>query len=295
MQNRIIALGFFDGVHLGHGALLRRVRELADQYDCRAAALTLDTHPDALIRAEAVSLLNTPEEREYFMRSLYGIDEVLTLRFDRETMNQPWEAFVETTLLQTYHATHVVCGHDYRFGAGGAGTARKLAEKCAALGIGCDCIPEVCMDGDTVSSTRIRALLQAGETAQAVRLLGHPHVLSGKVVTGQQLGRTIGIPTANLAISEGLLLPKFGVYAAKAFFDGESRLAVVNIGNRPTVGGHRVTVEPWILDFDGNLYGHSLRLELHHFLREERPFPTLDALRQEIQHNAEQTKQFFQK
>ena len=293
MQKRVIALGFFDGVHLGHGALLRRVRELAEQYGCSAAALTLDTHPDALIRGESVPLLNTAEEREFLMRSLYGIDEVLTLHFDRETMRQPWEEFVESTLFKTYHATHLVCGHDYRFGAGGAGNPQKLAEKCAALGIGCDCIPEVRIDGEAVSSTRIRALLEAGETAQAVRLLGHAHILSGTVVTGRQLGRTLGIPTANIALSEGLLLPKFGVYAAKAYWGGECRLAVVNIGTRPTVGGHHVTVEPWLLDFDGDLYGQRLRLELYHFLRGEQKFENLEALRNEIRHNAEQTKAFF--
>ena len=294
-MHRVIALGFFDGVHLGHGALLRRVREIADQYGIAAAALTLDTHPDALIRGERVPLLNTAAEREYLMRSLYGIDEVLTLRFDRDTMRQPWEDFVETTLLQHYHATHLVCGHDYRFGANGAGTPQKLAEKCAALGIGCDCIPEIRADGEAVSSTRIRALLESGEADTAVRLLGHAHILSGTVVTGRQLGRTLGIPTANLLPTEGLLLPKFGVYAAKAYFDGLCRLSVVNIGTRPTVNGHRVTVEPWILDFDGDLYGHELRLELYHFLREERSFPTLDALRIEIQQNAAQTRAFFAK
>ena len=292
-MRRVIALGFFDGVHLGHGALLRRVRELADRYGCSAAALTLDTHPDALIRGEAVPLLNTPEEREYLMRSLYGIDEVLTLHFDRKTMQQPWEEFVETTLLQACHAIHLVCGHDYRFGAGGAGNPEKLSKKCAALGIGCDCIPEVRIDGEAASSTSIRALLEAGKTARAVHLLGHPHILSGTVVTGRQLGRTLGIPTANIALAEGLLLPKFGVYSAKAYFDGECRLAVVNIGTRPTVGGHRVTVEPWLLDFDGDLYGHQIRLELYHFLRGERKFDSLDALHDEIQHNAEQTRQCF--
>ncbi len=294
-MQRVIALGFFDGVHLGHAALLRRVRELANQYGCCAAALTLDTHPDALIRGESVPLLNTAEEREALMCSLYGMDEVLTLRFNHETMQQPWEEFVESTLFKTYRATHVVCGHDYRFGAGGAGNPEKLAKKSAALGIGCDCIPEIRIDEEAVSSTRIRNLLESGETAQAVRLLGHAHILSGTVVAGRQLGRTLGIPTANIALSEGLLLPKLGVYAAKAYFDGECRLAVVNIGTRPTVGGHHVTVEPWLLDFDGDLYGQTLRLELYHFLRGEKKFESLDAMRDEIRQNANQTKAFFDK
>lgn len=290
MQKYVIALGFFDGVHLGHGGLLRQARAVADRLQIPAAALTLDTHPDALLRGEAVALLNTPAERELLMRRLYGIDEVLTLHFDREVMRQPWEDFVRTTLAQRYHAAHLVCGHDYRFGAGGAGTPALLAQTARSLGIGFDCIPEIRLDGQTVSSTLIRRLLRDGEMRQAVRFLGHPHMLSGTVVRGRQLGRTLGIPTANMAVSESILLPRRGVYAAKARFDGQERLAVVNIGCRPTVHGETVTVEPWLLDFDGDLYGHELCLELYDFIRPEREFPSLDALKAEILRNAEQVR-----
>lgn len=290
MQKYVIALGFFDGVHLGHGGLLRQARAVADRLQIPAAALTLDTHPDALLRGEAVALLNTPAERELLMRRLYGIDEVLTLHFDREVMRQPWEDFVCTTLAQRYHAAHLVCGHDYRFGAGGAGTPALLAQTARSLGIGFDCIPEIRLDGQTVSSTLIRRLLRDGEMRQAVRFLGHPHLLSGTVVRGRQLGRTLGIPTANMAVSESILLPRRGVYAAKARFDGQERLAVVNIGCRPTVHGETVTVEPWLLDFDGDLYGQELCLELYDFIRPEREFPSLDALKAEILRNAEQVR-----
>lgn len=294
-EKRVIALGFFDGVHLGHGALLRRTRETADRLGCSAAALTFDVHPSAVLRGASVPLLSTPEDRATLMRRLYGIDEVLTLHFDRETMAQPWEAFAEETLFGRFHAAHVVCGHDYRFGARGLGTPQKLADVCAAHGVGFDCISEVRMDGQTVSSTHIRELLACGELARAVRFLGHPHLLRGTVVGGRRLGRTIGIPTANLSIPPELLLPARGVYAARAYFDGQERLAVVNIGLRPTVGGETVTVEPWILDFDGDLYGHTLCLALYQFLRPEQKFPTLTALKTEIEHNAAQTRIFFEK
>lgn len=287
MEQCVLALGFFDGVHLGHGGLLKKTREVADRLGLPAAALTFDTHPDTLVFGAKVPLLNTPEERKYLMQSLYGIDEVLTLHFDRATMEQPWQEFVRKTLLRTYRAAHVVCGHDYRFGAGGKGTPEKLAEECARLGLGFDCIPEIRMEGQTVSSTLIRSLLEGGETAKAVRFLGHPHILTGTVISGRRLGRTLGIPTANLSVPEGILVPKFGVYAARAVFDGLTRPAVVNIGVRPTVDGHTVTVEPWILDFDGDLYGHTLRLELTDFLRPEQKFASLEALRSEILRNAE--------
>lgn len=287
MEQCVLALGFFDGVHLGHGGLLKKTREVADRLGLPAAALTFDTHPDTLVFGAKVPLLNTPEERKYLMQSLYGIDEVLTLHFDRATMEQPWQEFIRETLVQKYRAAHVVCGHDYRFGAGGRGTPEKLAEECARLGLGFDCIPEIRMEGQTVSSTLIRSLLESGETAKAVRFLGHPHILTGIVISGRRLGRTLGIPTANLSVPEGILVPKFGVYAARAVFDGQTRPAVVNIGVRPTVDGHTVTVEPWILDFDGDLYGHSLRLELTDFLRPEQKFASLEALKAEVLRNAE--------
>lgn len=287
MEQCVLALGFFDGVHLGHGGLLKKTREVANRLGLPAAALTFDTHPDTLVFGAKVPLLNTPEERKYLMQRLYGIDQVLTLHFDRATMEQPWQEFVRKTLVQKYRAAHVVCGHDYRFGAGGRGTPEKLAEECARLGLGFDCIPEIRLEGQTVSSTLIRSLLEGGETAKAVRFLGHPHILTGTVISGRHLGRTLGIPTANLSVSEGILVPKFGVYAARAVFDGQTRPAVVNIGVRPTVDGHTVTVEPWILDFDGDLYGHTLRLELTDFLRPEQKFASLEALKSEILRNAE--------
>lgn len=289
----VLALGFFDGVHAGHGGLLRRTRQVADRLGVPAAALTFDTHPDTLVFGAEVPLLNTPADRAYLMRACYGIDEILTLHFDRAAMSQPWDRFAAQTLLGAYGAVHLVCGHDFRFGDRGMGTAEKLAAFCAARHVGFDKIDEIQVDGETVSSTRIRRLLEAGEMERAVRCLGHPHVLSGRVVSGRRLGHTLGIPTANLALPPSLLRPRFGVYAAKAYFDGQARLAVVNIGSRPTVGGSHVTVEPWILDFDGDLYGHMLRLEFYTFLRPERKFSSLEALKSEIQRNAEQVRAYF--
>lgn len=290
MNKCVLALGFFDGVHLGHGALLRRTRELADTLRLPAAALTFDVHPAELVSGQHVALLNTPRERETLMREAYGVDEVITLHFDRETMTQPWQDFLRDTVVGRFGAAHVVCGEDFRFGAGGRGTAALLSEACARRGVGCDCIAQVCMDGAPISSTRIRALLERGETAAAVRLLGHPHLLTGTVTEGRKIGRTLGIPTANLVLSEGVLVPRFGVYAANAVFDGQTRRAVVNIGTRPTVNGRNVTVEPWLLDFDGDLYGHELRLELFDFLRPERRFSSLEELKAEILRNAEQVR-----
>ena len=290
MQGYVIALGFFDGVHLGHGALLRRTKELAEQRNLVPAALTLDPHPSALLGRTPVKLLTTTEERAELMRELYGIERMFVLPFDAHTSGLPWEKFAEETLIGQFHAECLVCGQDYRFGAGGKGTPALLKEKCDTLGIGFSCVEEVRLDGQKVSSTYIRELLSRGEMREALRFLGHPHLLRGQVVAGRHLGRTLGIPTANLNVSAELLLPRFGVYAAKAYFDGEERLAVVNIGRRPTVNGESVTVEPWILEYDGDLYGHTVTLALYEFLRPERKFPDLEALTAEIRRNADQTR-----
>lgn len=289
MKQRIIALGFFDGVHLGHGALLSLARKIADERGLCAAALSFDIHPDELVWGKKIKLINTLQERKTLMQRLYGIDEMLVLHFDRRTMQQPWQDFVTQTLIDEYHAAHVVCGHDFRFGAKGEGTPEKLAAMCEHYGIGCSCVGEVKLDNMTVSSTAIRSFLDAGEVERAVRFLGHPHWITGRVVDGKKLGRTIGIPTANMAVSEDILLPRHGVYAAKT----DGHIAVVNIGRRPTVEGQTVTVEPWILDFDGDLYGKELRLELSAFLRPERKFSSLQELKDEILCNADQARAHF--
>ena len=284
---RVIALGFFDGVHLGHGALLSRTRQVADRLGGEACAVTFDTHPDQLVFGTPVPLINTPEDREALMRELYGIDRVLTLHFDRTMMDMPWEDFITEILIGQYGADHVVCGHDFHFGRRGDGNPERLSGRCRELGLGCDVIPPVMLEGRVVSSTYIRTLLEQGQLEEAARFLGHRHRLSGTVVSGRHLGRTMGIPTANLPLPAGLVRLPYGVYACRAAADGGVYRAVTNIGVRPTVQGHEPTVESWLLDFDGDLYGRPLRLELCRFLRPEERFPSLEALRRAILDNAE--------
>ena len=149
------------------------------------------------------------------------------------------------------------------------------------------------LDGVRISSTHIRELLEAGETEEANRFLGHPHILSGTVVPGRQLGRTIGIPTANLLLPEGVVCPRFGVYACKAIVDGREYPAVTNVGVRPTVSGEGVTVEPWLLDFEGDLYGQTVRVEFYKRLRDEIRFDSLEALKDQIHRDAEATRAYF--
>lgn len=293
MKKRVIALGFFDGVHLGHGALLQRTVQRAAERDAVSAVMTFDRHPSVLLKKEPVPLLNTPEDRRDLMQRLYGIREVIVTPFDRKRLQEPWEVFLEQYLVGQLQACHTVCGHNYHFGYRGLGDPEKLQRWCREHGLGCDVIDEVKLDGQPVCSTRIRALLAQGELETANRCLGHPHCLSGKVIDGRHLGRTLGVPTANLALPEAVLELPHGVYATRATVDGKTYIAVTNVGNRPTVNGHHVTVEPWLLDFDGDLYGQTIRVDFHRFLRPERKFPSLELLKQEICRNAEQTREYF--
>jgi riboflavin kinase/FMN adenylyltransferase len=228
------------------------------------------------------------------MQQLYGMDCIVELPFDRAMQNTAWQDFYQMLCTQ-YAAAGFVCGHDFRFGRGGAGTGSILQRQCAQDGLVCAVIPEQTFEGITVSSSYIRKLLKEGHLRQANAFLGHPHVLTGMVVPGQQLGRKLGTPTANLLLPDLLLCPKFGVYACMAHVDGQCFPAVTNIGCRPTVGGDSVTVEAWLLGYSGNLYNKPLTLEFHDFLREEKKFDSLGALQEEIQNNAAQTLEFFQK
>jgi riboflavin kinase/FMN adenylyltransferase len=290
-EKQIIALGFFDGVHLGHKALLHACRDLAIRQGCRAAALTFDTHPQALVRGKAPGLINTQADRLGLIHAC-GIYPVHTLPFDQKLMTMPWQVFFNM-LLEKYNAAGIVCGDDYRFGCRGEGTAEKLKLACEAAGIPCVVVGEQTLDGIRVSSSYIRTLLRQGDIQQVNRFLGHTHILTGTVVPGKQLGRTIGVPTANLLLPDELEIPRFGVYACVTHVDGVDYAAVTNIGTRPTVSGQGITVESWLLDYSGDLYGRELTLNFFAFLRPEMKFDSLEALRAEIQKNAAQARKIL--
>ncbi len=289
-EKTVYALGVFDGVHLGHQALLKACLQLAKTGGYKAGVVTFTSHPDTLVSGKTPGLINTMEDRAELLRA-YGIEEVISLPFDRALMTTHWAAFL--TQLVARNAVGFVCGSDFRFGAGGEGTAEKLAEFCEKRQLPYAVVPQLLLGDVRVSSTHIRRLLKQGDVEEAARFLGHPHVLSGQVVAGQKLGRTIGIPTANLELPEQLVQLKFGVYACKTVLDGKEYLAVTNVGIRPTVGGEKVTVEPWILDFDGDLYSKEITLEFYKFLRPEQKFENLDTLQGQIRADAEKTRTFF--
>ena len=285
----VIALGFFDGVHLGHGELLRRTAELAADTGLRSVALTFDRSPGKDGR-----LLTSVADRARLIRDLYGIRAVEVLPFTAEFMHMPWEDFL-ALLVRDYGAAHLVCGWDYRFGYLGQGSPELLRQWCACHGLGCDVIPRLSLDGITVSSTFLKTLIEAGDVETAARYYGHPHTLSGTVQPGRHLGHTLGFPTANLIPAPELLLPRDGVYAVRATVESTGGFTgVCNVGTRPTVNGHRRTVETWLDGFEGDLYGKTLRVDFCRYLREERKFDSLEALREEIFRNQAEARAYFQ-
>ena len=290
----VLALGFFDGVHRGHAALLNRTIERAEALGVEGAVMTFDTHPDTLVQGTPVPLINSAPDRANLIRRLFGIDRVEFFRFTEETMHMPWEEFLRSIQAELGVVGFVV-GYDFRFGWRGEGNTGRLRDYCAANGLTCDVVDKVELDGITVSSTYIRKLVAAGDVERAAEFLGHRHCLSRTVEHGQRIGRTIGIPTVNLTPPDHVLLPARGVYVTRVFLpDGTSVPGVTNIGTRPTVSdGDAVSVETFLLDFDGDLYGQTIRLEFCRRLRGERKFDSLEVLRQEIQHNIAQTRDYF--
>lgn len=296
MKEKVIALGFFDGVHLGHAALLQRTAAEAAARGVTPAVFTFDPPPKEVITGIPCPLINSPEDRRDLIFRLYGIRDVIMVPFDQEMMTTSWQDFVTKILVGRYHAVHLVAGHDHHFGYKNQGSPELLTEKCKELGLGCDIISQVEVGGITVSSTYIRRLVELGQIERANRFLGHPHVLTQTVRHGRRLGHTIGIPTVNLTAPPHVLVPSHGVYATRVTLpDGSSYAAVTNVGTRPTVNnGTDITVEAWLLDFEGDLYGQTVRVEFFRHLRDEVRFDSLDALKAQIHADAQSTRRFFE-
>ena len=290
IQRRMFALGFFDGVHLGHQALLRQCARMAKESGCRAAAVTFDSYPRSLFSDTPPQLISTLADRKRLMEG-YGIEYIQVIPVTPESLSVSWQSFLEKLVQDG--AAGFVCGEDFRFGHKGLGNSTLLQEFCRQRSLPCVIVPEQTLEGIRISSTYIRRQIEQGDMETAARFLGHHYLLTGTVVPGKQLGRTLGIPTANLRLPEGVAVPKFGVYACRCRIGEESYLAVTNVGTRPTVEGRGITVEPWILDYSGDLYGREITLEFYYFIRGEQKFPDLDALKSRIREDAAQTRDYL--
>ncbi len=291
---RVIALGFFDGVHLGHKALMECANLRARQKHALSAVFTFDIHPTNVVSKKRVPFIVSPTEREMEIIRLGKVDEVIFARFDENMRKMHWKDFVTEVLFREFGAVHIITGHNNRFGYMGEGNAENLREHCKTLGIGYDCIEDIKVDDTVVSSTLIRKFIAEGDMLTATRFLGHPYTISGAVTHGRKVGRTLGIPTINLPLPEEMQKPPFGVYASQVIVGDKRLMAVTNIGLRPTfLDKAEPTVEPHIIDFEGYLYGKNVHIELYKFLRPEMKFENTQQLKEAIDENIQQTREFF--
>ena len=281
-DKRVIALGFFDGVHLGHQALMKKAAERAERSGAVPSVISFDQHPDVLVRGVDIPLLSSVPDRRDLIRRVGGIDDIIIIHFDRKFMETRWTDFLKT-LKQEMGAVHLVMGHDFCCGYKGEGTAEKIRGWCIENGLGCDVVDKVLVDDIVVSSSHIRTLVTSGEMETAFRFLGHPHTLSDIVGSGYKIGRKLGAPTINTGIPAGVIVPRHGVYATRVWLSGGPKDAVTNVGIRPTFGDkNSLTVETNVLDFEGDLYGEQVRIEFMRFLRDEIRFLSSDALGEQI-------------
>jgi riboflavin kinase/FMN adenylyltransferase len=286
LRGATLALGNFDGVHLGHAAVLRAAH--AARPDLALAALTFEPHPREHFRPEDPPFRLTLLPAKAEALGALGARAVFALRFDAALAAMPAEAFVEEVLHRGIGAKHLACGPDFAFGHRRGGDTAFLAREAEKRGIGLTIVPPVMDDGAQISSTHIRRLLQDGYPERAARDLGRPHEIRGEVFHGDKLGRVLGWPTANILLGRQLE-PARGVYAVTAVLaDGAEVPGVANVGRRPTLGGDPVTrLETHLFDWSGDLYGQEIRVRLHAFLRPDATFNGLDALKAAIAADAD--------
>ena len=292
----VLVLGMFDGVHRGHQALLMRGGELAQEMAFPLNVLSFEPHPlRVLAPQKCPPLLNTLPEKARIMQS-FGVENLCITTFDQGRADQSPEDFM-AEMVDTYAPVVVVCGFNYTFGKGGAGNGRTLREYGKKHGFRTVVVPEVIVECETVSSTRIRRLLTEGDIPMVNRLLGTAYTLSGRVEDGKHLGRTMGFPTANVAIPRHKALPAFGVYDCwLETADGAYHPAVVNVGRHPTLPDGPVTVEAHVLTEDEiDLYGQHVRLSFMRFQRAEKRFDSKDELQAQIARDAEEARAYFEK
>ncbi len=276
-----VAVGNFDGVHVGHAAIVGRLRAAAARHGVSAVVLTFDPHPASILRPEQAPLpLTTPARRAELLLAL-GVNAVCVQPADAALMALEAEAFYAGVLRGRFAARAIVEGQDFRFGARRRGDVAMLATLCGRDGVELDVVPPVVIDGEAVSSSRIRTLVAAGRVAEAHTLMTAPYRLTGAVVVGARRGGTIGFPTANLA-GIATLLPALGVYAAVAHVDGVAVPAAVHVGPNVTFGETSVSVEAHLIGFAGDLYGRPLDVDFLDRVRDTRRFSSVEDLKAQL-------------
>ena len=293
-RGAVVALGNFDGVHRGHQQVIATAQRIASELGTHAAILTFEPHPRSVFKPDAAPFRLSPFRVKARRIEALGVDELFVRQFDDQFRQKTADDFISEVLVRDLAVRHVVCGYDFLFGHKRAGTPELLRSAGTRLGFGMTEVgPVADPNGGLYSSTRVREALEAGRVREATHIMGSPWEIEGRVEQGDQKGRTIGYPTANVGL-DGYLRPAFGVYAIRAGIDqGDATVwidGVANIGNRPTVGGLVERLEAHLFDFSGDLYGRHLRVQLIDYLRPEQKFASFDALKEQIRLDAEKAR-----
>ena len=295
IKNTAICLGKFDGVHAGHRKLLSCIQKAKEKNGLSTAIFTFQMHPGTLFGTTRQQVLTTLVEKTAILEQEH-IDTMIAYPFTKETAAMEPEDFVKEVLCSCCDAKWIVVGEDFRFGKQRRGDVSLLQEMAGPCGYTLQVVPKVEKAGNVVSSTRIRACVEAGDMEQARELLQIPYHIAGTVVQGNQLGRTFGMPTANLLPEEEKLLPPYGVYAATVNMEGSWYSGITNIGEKPTIeGASAVGVETHIFAELPQFYGSRITVCLHHFIRPERKFPSVVELKKQMEEDAKKAKEILQK
>jgi riboflavin kinase/FMN adenylyltransferase len=293
LKPTVLTLGVFDGLHLGHQRIMQTVVERAAAVDAVPTAITFDPHPRAVLHPEsAPPLLQTLDQRLANFEVL-GIQQAIVIRFTRNFAGQPAKEFLSDIVHDRLHAREVYLGKGFEFGKDRGGNITLLREMSSKLGFVADEVPEVQLRGMRISSSRIRKLLDEGRVNLARRMLGRPYGVEGVIIRGNRRGHTIGFPTANLK-PQNRVIPRFGVYATATLIEGAWRKSITNIGVRPTFEyTTEPSIETYIFDFDGDLYGDVLRVRFLHRIRDERKFNGIDELKAQIERDSRRARNYF--
>lgn len=282
-KKSIVTIGTFDGVHLGHQKIIEQLVATAKRENCHSVLLTFFPHPRMVIQKDnGIKLIHTIQERIEVLEKT-GLDYLIVHPFDTEFSRLTAFDFVRTVLVNHLNTAELVIGYDHRFGKNREGNFEQLEEYSHMYDFKVNEIPALDVNDISVSSTKIRKALLEGNIKKANKYLGHAFVISGTVVNGKRLGNTIGFPTANLEVAEAYkLIPKKGAYLVRAFLNNEWVYGMMNIGVRPTVEGDSQTIETHFFDFEGDLYGKKIQVQMLDFLRDERKFDSVNSLKEQL-------------
>jgi riboflavin kinase / FMN adenylyltransferase len=289
----VLTLGVFDGLHLGHQLIISRVVERARAVGAVPTVVTFDPHPRAVLHPESAPPLLQTFDQKVEAFGVLGVEQTIVVRFTREFAEVSAEEFLRDVVHERLHAKEVYLGRGFAFGRNREGDIHLLRRVSRELGFHADEVPEVRLRGQRISSSRIRELLAAGRVGLARRMLGRPYGVEGRVVRGHERGRTIGFPTANLR-PDNRVVPRGGVYVTATLIEGAWRRSVTNVGVRPTFEKEaEPSVETFVMDWGGDLYGDVVRVRFLHRLRDERRFSSVEDLKRQIDSDAARARKYF--